>query len=154
MTFFTTSYGSDLSASTVISRDASAASAGCGIDDEHRPLEHRAQRLDHVRTRVAQLSAMSATNSPCTKSWSLRDHHDDGLVRLHLRRRLRNLDTLRVLHDFDVVGIHEQERHHHRKDVDQRNQVELGILALMQMMFRLLRIVSSRLMVRLPRRCW
>ena len=83
-----------------------------------------------------------------------RDHHDHGLLRLRLGHRLRNLDTLRVLHDLHVRGVHEQERHHHRQDVDQRNQVELSILTLDAGGDLSCRDYgSSRLMARLRPRC-
>ena len=69
ITFFTTSYGSDLSASTVISRDASAVVGG-------RRRSATIGRSSTARsgsiTCVAgsRISAMLATSSPCTNSWS------------------------------------------------------------------------------------
>ena len=44
-----------------------------------------------------------------------------------LRDRLRNLDALGVLDDLHFRGVDQQEGDHHRQDVDQRDQVQLGI---------------------------
>ncbi len=67
-------------------------------------------------------------NSPCERNRSvLRDHHDHRLLGRGLRDRLRYLDPLGVLDDLHLGRVHEQERHHHRQDVDEWNEIELRV---------------------------
>jgi hypothetical protein len=67
---------------------------------------------------------------------ALRDHDDDRVLRRLLRDRLRDLDALAVLNDLDLGRIHEQKRNERREDVDQRNEVQLGIRPVPQVVLR------------------
>ena len=71
---------------------------------------------------------MLATSSPCTNTWSFVIMTTTDWFGSRLDGRLRNLHALGVLHDLDLGRVHEQERDHDREDVDQRNEVEFGIL--------------------------
>src|SRR5215831_13931794 len=44
--------------------------------------------------------------------------------------RLRDAHPLRVLQHLHVRRVHQQERHHHRENVDEGYQIQLGIDAL------------------------
>src|SRR5579885_3101509 len=47
--------------------------------------------------------------------------------------RLRQRNGLGVVNDLDLGRVYEEERHHHGEDVDEGNEIELGVGPVAQM---------------------